>query len=36
MHRLIAHALIKNDKGELLILKRTEQDNGVSNFEGGK
>ena len=23
-------------KGELLILKRTEQDNGVSNFEGGK
>ena len=36
MHRLIAHTLIKNDKGELLILKRTEQDNGVSNFEGGK
>ena len=36
MHRLIAHALIKNNKGELLILKRTEQENGTRNFEGGK
>lgn len=36
MSKLIAHALIKNSKGELLILKRTLTERGKENFEGGK
>lgn len=36
MHNLIAHALITNTKGEILITKRTAVERGKKNFEGGK
>ncbi|WP_195972688.1 NUDIX hydrolase [Clostridium thermobutyricum] len=36
MHNLIAHALIQNEKEEILIIKRTTIKRGKKNFEGGK
>ena len=36
MHNLIAHALVKNEKGEILIIKRTIIKRGEKNFEGGR
>lgn len=36
MHNLIAHALIRNEKGEVLIIKRNIIKRGKRNFEGGK
>lgn len=36
MHNLIAHALIHNEKGEILIIRRTMIKRGKKNFEGGK
>ncbi len=36
MSNLISHALIRNSKGKLLILKRTLIEHGKENFEGGK
>lgn len=36
MHNLIAHALVQNEKGEILIIRRTMVKRGKQNFEGGK
>lgn len=36
MHNLIAHALVQNEKGEILIIRRTMIKRGKQNFEGGK
>ena len=36
MHNLIAHALVKNSKEEILIIRRTMIKRGKENFEGGK
>lgn len=36
MHNLIAHALVKNSKDEILIIRRTMIKRGKENFEGGK
>lgn len=36
MHNLIAHALVQNEKGEVLIIKRNMIKRGKQNFEGGK
>ena len=36
MHNLIAHALVKNSKDEILITRRTMIKRGKENFEGGK
>lgn len=36
MHNLIAHALVKNSKDEILIIRRTIIKRGKENFEGGK
>lgn len=36
MHNLIAHALVKNEKGEILIIRRTMVKRGKKNFQGGK
>ena len=36
MNKLIAHALIKNSKDEILIIRRTKIKRGKENFEGGK
>jgi len=36
MHNLIAHALIQNEKGEILIIKRTLIKRGKMNYEGGR
>ena len=36
MNNLIAHALVRNSKGEILIIKRTIIKRGKENFEGGK
>lgn len=36
MHNLIAHALVQNEKGEILIIKRNMIKRGKQNFEGGK
>ena len=36
MHNLIAHALVKNLKDEILIIRRTMIKRGKENFEGGK
>ena len=34
MNKLIAHALIYNEKGEILIIKRTKIKRGKENYEG--
>lgn len=36
MHNLIAHALVRNSKDEILIIRRTMIKRGKENFEGGK
>ncbi|WP_244833906.1 NUDIX hydrolase [Clostridium sp. BJN0001] len=36
MHNLIAHALVQNKKGEILIIRRTLVERGKKNFEAGK
>ena len=36
MHNLIAHALVRNSKDEILITRRTMIKRGKENFEGGK
>lgn len=36
MNNLIAHALVKNLKDEILIIRRTLIKRGKENFEGGK
>lgn len=36
MSNLIAHALVINDKGKILIIKRNIIKRGKQNFEGGK
>lgn len=36
MNKLIAHALVENSNGEVLILKRTMIKRGKPNFEGGR
>jgi len=36
MHNLIAHALIQNYKGEILIIRKTKIKRGKTNFEGGR
>ena len=36
MHNLIAHALVRNLNGQILIIKRTKIKRGRVNFEGGK
>lgn len=36
MHNLIAHALVQNAKGQVLIIRRTIIKRGKTNFEGGK
>lgn len=36
MNSLIAHALVRNARGEILIIRRTMMKRGKENFEGGK
>eukprot|EP00833_Pecoramyces_ruminatium_P006165 jgi/Orpsp1_1/1180197/evm.model.c7180000072479.2 len=36
MHSLIAHALIENNEGNILIIKRTLIKRGKTNYEGGR
>ncbi|OUM56361.1 hypothetical protein PIROE2DRAFT_19056 [Piromyces sp. E2] len=36
MHNLIAHALIQNNRGEILIVRRTQIKRGKKNYEGGR
>ena len=36
MNSLIAHALVRNEKDEILIIRRTMMKRGKENFEGGK
>lgn len=36
MHNIIVHAVIKNEKDEYLIIKRTLVKRGIYNYEGGK
>ena len=36
MNSLIAHALVRNARGEILIIRRTMVKRGKENFEGGK
>lgn len=36
MHNLIAHALIQNDGGQILITRRTMIKRGKENYEGGR
>lgn len=36
MNSLIAHALVRNAKNEILIIRRTMMKRGEENFEGGK
>lgn len=36
MHNLIAHALVRNINGQILIIRRTQIKRGKVNFEGGK
>lgn len=36
MHNLIAHALVRNINGQILIIRRTKIKRGKVNFEGGK
>lgn len=36
MHNIIVHAVIKNERDEYLIIKRTLVKRGIYNYEGGK